>query len=414
MKSQIVIFLIILATSFGVASPVAAHVTRLRRREFTENYSDSESPTSLLDANPVINAPSGGYVFIGGQNGTWFEGGQAPRLERIDLENYSVTPLTPVRSGGTVWGGGFNGSQLLVSGWGSDDASPGPYIWLYNGAIVVTEGSLEDYGQAASWSGGDIFSVSYNGKEWLLSGLGSGVLTSYDPEAPTNHMALATFDGYNFTDLSNIVPEQQDAILYTNAWNGETWLVGGGYKEEGVLFLFNGFNVMDLTPEIEKAVPTFASVQSIGWNGQYWLIGGVGFLAEYDGHTFVDLTQQLKNTVSNDIQSINAISWNSQSWLIGGGTPVAQLTPSHAWVAAYTSSGFVDLSSTLPSYISNATQTSSILTITSANGFWMIGGYSGNQGILFTYNDGFLTDYSRLVSGLTYVDWVSGLQVFAF
>jgi hypothetical protein len=161
-------------------------------------------------------------------------------------------------------------------------------------------------------------------------------------------------------------------------------------------------------------IPNFASVQSIGWNGQYWLIGGVGFLAEYDGHTFVDLTQQLEHTLSNDIQSVNAIAWNGQSWIIGGGTPVAQLTPSHAWVATYSSSGFVDLSSTLPSYLSNVTQTSSILTITSVNGFWVTGGYSGNQGILFAYNNGFLTDYSRIVSGVTYVNWVSSLQVIAF
>ena len=116
-------------------------------------------------------------MFVGGQNGTWFEQGQSPRVYQIYLQNFSSVQLTPVRSGGTVWGGGFNGSQLLISGWGSDDASPGPYIWLYNGASVVTEGSLDDYGQASSWSGGDIFSASYNGKEWLLSGLGSGPLS---------------------------------------------------------------------------------------------------------------------------------------------------------------------------------------------------------------------------------------------
>ena len=320
------------------------------------------------------------------------------------------TERTPVRSGGTVWGGGFNGSQLLISGWGSDDASPGPYIWLYIGASVVTEGSLDDYGQASSWGGGDIFSASYNGKEWLLSGLGSGPLDAYTG----NHMGLGTFNGSVFTDLSSLVPDQQDAILYTNAWNGEYWLVGGGYTRNGVLFAFDGSAIVDLTGQAENAISNFASVQSIGWNSQYWLIGGVGFLAEYDGHNFIDLTQQLEHALSNGIRSVNAIAWNGQSWIIGGGTPVAQLTPSHAWVAAYTSSGFVDLSSTLSSYISSVTQISSILTIASVNGFWMIGGYAGNQGILFAYNDGFLTDYSSLVSGLTYVNWVSSLQVLAF
>jgi hypothetical protein len=227
-------------------------------------------------------------------------------------------------------------------------------------------------------------------------------------------MGLGTFNGSVFTDLSSLVPNQQDAILYTNAWNGEYWLVGGGYLRNGVLFTFDGRAIVDLTGQAESAISNFASVQSLGWNGQYWLIGGVGFLAEYDGHTFVDLTQQLEHTVSSAIQSVNAIAWNGQSWIIGGGTPLAQLTPSHAWVATYTSSGFVDLSSTLPSYVSNVTQTSSILTITSVNGFWMIGGYTGNEGILLAYSDGFFTDYSRLVSGLTYVNWVSSFQVLAF
>ena len=413
MRIQIVIFLIILAASIGTVSPIAAHIRALRRK----GYGSESSPSILLDAAPsMINAPSRGYVFVGGQNGTWFEHGQSPRALRVDLQNFSSVQLTPVRSGGTVWGGGFNGSQLLISGWGSDDASPGPYIWLSNGAHVVTAGSLDNYGQASSWSGGDIFSASYNGKEWLLSGLGSGPFDF--PGLGTylgNHMALGTFNGSVFTDLTSLVPDQNDAILYANAWNGQYWLVGGGYLRNGVLFTFDGNTMVDLTGQAESAISNFASVQSIGWNGSDWLIGGVGFLAEYNGHTFTDLTQQLENTVSNEFQSVNAIAWDGQSWIVGGGTPIAQLTPSsNAWVASYDSAGFADLSYLLPSYVSNATQSSSILTIASANGFWMVGGYSGNQGILFTYTDGFLTDYSSLVSGLTYVDWVSSLQEIAF
>jgi len=416
LRSQVVIFLIILTASIGIVSPVAAHVTRFRRKEFTENYSGPESSTILLDdADPsMINAPSEGYVFVGGQNGTWFEQGQSPRVYQIYLQNFSSVQLNPVRSGGTVWGGGFNGSQLLISGWGSDDASSGPYLWLYNGAQVVTSGSLDDYGQASSWSGGDVFSASYNGKEWLLSGLGSGPLGTYSGSEATNHMSLGTFNGSVFTDFSGFVPNQRDAILYTNAWNGHYWLVGGGYLQDGALFTFNGSTIVDLSEQAENAVHNFASVQAVGWNGQYWLIGGIGFLAEYDGHTFTDLTQQLQNTLSNEFRSVNSIVWNGQSWIIGGGTPVAQLTPSHAWFATYTSPGFVDVSSALPSYVSNGSQSSSILTITSMNGVWVMGGYSGNQGILLAYNDGFVTDYSSLVTGLTYVNWISSLQDLTF
>jgi hypothetical protein len=407
LKIQIAILLIILAAGLGFITPINAHVGLLKMNGVEDS---SEPEPSVMQASPsLIDAPTASYVFAGGQNGTWFEQGQSPRAYQIYLQNYSSVPLTPVRSGGTVWGGGFNGTQLLVSGWGSDDASLGPYISLYNGAQVVTEGSLDDYGQASSWSGGDIFSASYNGKEWLLSGLGSGPLGTYTG----NHMGLGTFNG-SFTDLSNLVPDQRDAILYTNAWNGQYWLIGGGYMEKGVLFTFDGNAIVDLTGQAASAISNFASVQSIGWNGTDWLIGGFGFLAEYDGHNFKDLTQQIQHTLSNEIQSVNAIAWNGQSWLIGGGTPVAQLTPSRAWIAAYASAGFADLSPILPTYVSNATQSSSILTITSVSGGWIIGGYSGKQGIFLAYNDGALIDYSSLISGLTYVNWVSNTQDLTF
>jgi len=357
----------------------------------------------------LINATSVNSVLVGGQNGTWFEPGQSPRLYAVHLQNGSVVPLSPVQSGGTVWGGGFNGSQFLISGWGSDDASGGPYVFLYDGAKVVAEESLDYYGDASSWSGGDVFAASYNGKEWLLSGLGSGPLSSYPVTG--SHMSLGTFNGTVFTDLSNLVPIQQDAILFANAWNGLYWLIGGGDSGNGRIFAFDGGKIVELTTQAKQAIRSFASVQSIGWNGEYWLIGGFGFLAQYDGHNFVDLTQQLKTALrTRNFYSVNAISWNGQSWMIGGGIPVAQVIPSQAWIATYTSAGFVDLSPTLPSYISNATRTSSILTITAAKEFWIIGGYSGDQGTLFVYNDGYVADYSSLVNDMTYVNWASTLQ----
>jgi hypothetical protein len=401
--------------SAGLLIPVAAKLSP-SKNNLTETYTGLESSVVLSDDAPVPlpERTTEAYVFVGGQNGSWFQQGQFPKLDQISLPNYSCIQLDPVSSSGTVWGGGFNGSQLLVSGWGTDDHSFGPYIWLYNGARVVTEGSLDDYGQASSWSGGDIFAASYNGEEWLVSGLGSGQLPSYGDDA-TNHMSLGTFNGSVFTDLSGLVPEQEDAILYANAWNGQYWLVGGGYASTGVLFTFDGNTTVDLTAQAKKAIPDFASVQSIAWNGHYWLIGGVGFLAKYDGHNFVDLTQQLQQVLSTYyFDSVNAIAWNGQSWLIGGGTPIAQLGLSQAWVVADTATGLIDLSSTLPLYIANATQSSSILGITAANGMWFLGGYSNNRGILLTYDEGFLKDYSSLVNGFTYVDWVSTLQVLEF
>jgi len=398
---------LLLLMSASVLIPVAAVLANHNRLARRTEFQIATAPAGEA-ANPITAHPED-YVFVGGQNGSWFGPGQFPLLYQISLADHYAIPLDPVKSGGTVWGGGVNGSQMLVSGWGSDDHSNGPYIWLYNGAHVVTRGSLDDYGNATSWNGGDIFAASYNGKEWLLSGLGSGPLPRYSND-PVNHMSLGTFNGTAFRDLSNLVPDQQDAILYANSWNGQYWLVGGGFVDVGILFTYDGGKIANLTSRAMNAISGFGSVQAIAWNGEYWLIGGVGFLAKYDGRRFVDLTLGLEHSLSTyDFDSVNAIAWNGESWMIGGGAPIAELFPSNAWLVSYDSNGFHNLSSRLPSYISNTD--SSILAITCTNGIWLLGGYSSRNGILLAYNDGILTDYSSLVGDFTYVDWVSTLQV---
>ena len=348
------------------------------------------------------------YIMVGGQNGTWFKLEQAPRLERIDLDNDSVTRLTPVPTQGTVWGGGWNGSEWLISGWGEDYGPNGsnPYIFLYNGVSQVIGGSLDQYQAETTWHGGDIFAASANGDDWLLSGLGSGNLTGY---GHINHMSLSLFDGTHFTDLSSSIPSQRDAILYANVWNGEYWLVGGGYRDSGVLFSFNGRKITDLTSAIAEAVSTFGSVQSIGWNGYYWLIGGEDFLASYDGHRVIDLTPELNTALTESsgcCSSVNAIVWNDGEWILGGGVPIAQTDYSNAWLVKYSTGGFTDLTPEISSTAANVIQDSSILSIAAAGGSLIIGGYLNGEGILYQYQGGAFTNLSHLVSNFTYVNWV--------
>jgi hypothetical protein len=331
-------------------------------------------------------------------------------LERIELSNYSVTALTPVSSEGTVWGGGWNGSQWLISGWGDDGGPNGsdPYIYLYDGRSQVIGGSLDQYEAESSWLGGDIFAASYNGKEWLLSGLGSGLLPSYSDQEK-NHMSLSLFDGFDFTDLSSSVPEQRDAILYTNAWNGQYWLVGGGYDNSGVLFSFDGTNMVDLTTLIGQAVPNFGSVQSLAWNGYYWLIGGRNFLAAYDGYEFTDLTNKLYSVLQLNgacCTAVNAIAWNGAEWMLGGGTPVAQTVSSQAWLVTYSSATFVDLTAEIKPTATDWVPSSSILTITATQHAWIIGGCLNNRGSLYEYSGTSFANLSDLVNNFTYVNWV--------
>jgi hypothetical protein len=371
------------------------------------------------------------YILVGGQNGRWFKEGQNPKLYKLFLSNYATVPLIPVPSEGTVWTGGWNGSQWLISGWGTDPGPSGsnPYLYLYDGEAQVSAGSLNQYAAESSWHGGDIFAATYNGRYWLLSGMGSDSLPGFYAGQPVNHMSLAIFDGNNFTDLSMQVPDQQaDAILYANAWNGTDWLVGGGYAGLGVLFAFNGTRFVNLTNRIAEAVDSFGSVQAIAWNGRYWLIGGVGFLAAYDGDTFIDLTARLQSALGEELihgvavvgdsstggmagsfqLNVNAIAWNGSSWMLGGGSPVAQLIPNVAWLASYTPNGFVDLSFSLPDYVSHPKRFgSSILSISPAGSGWVVGGYSDNHALLLQLRGDSVIDISRLASDMSYVIWVS-------
>ena len=379
-------------------------------------------PNSTKQTTANNHPVSESYILVGGQNGTWFASGQAPRLYKLSLSDYSIKPLLPVTSQGTVWTGGWNGSQWLISGWGTDPGPRGsnPYIYLYDGQNQIVAGALDQSQSESSWKGGDIFAASYNGKEWLLSGLGSGVLTSYEMEA-TNHMSLATFDGYNFTDLSSDIPTYQwDAILYANAWNGNYWLVGGGYEgNEGVLFRYNGTSYTDLSSQLDSVIPQFDSVQAIGWNGEYWLVGGVGFLVKYDGQNFTDLTPELDNAINSRnalhytecCNSVNALKWNGISWIIGGGAPVAVTEPLTAWIVVYNHGTFTDLSSLLPTYVTNPAQNSSILSVTYTDESWFIGGYANDHGMLLSYANSAITDISYLVDdSMSTVNWVGGAE----
>jgi hypothetical protein len=287
-----------------------------------------------------------------------------------------------------------------------------PYLFLYDGNQQVLVNSTL-FNAEASWHGGDVFSVSSNGDSWLLSGLGSDVLPGQF--GPSNHMSLATFNGSNFTDLSNIVPDQQDAILYADAWNGKDWLIGGGYLQTGVLFSYDGSSIIDLTRSVKNAVTNFESVQAIAWNGVYWLIGGIGFLIKYDGQRFVDLTPEINAALTEKdrlIQSccnaVNTIVWNGTTWMIGGGIPIAITSPqSAAWAVTYDGySKFTDLSRFLPSYLTDPVQVSSILTVTYTNGSWIFGGYSDGRGALLFYANNTFDDISDLIGEMSYVNWV--------
>jgi hypothetical protein len=264
---------------------------------------------------------------------------------------------------------------------------------------------------------------------WLVSGMGSGILPSLSftsvskltglegisssaSLSATNHLSVGLFNGTTFLDLSSDLPEEMDGILYANAFNGTTWLIGGGYQNVGVLFSFNGTGFTDLTSGISAAVPSFESIQSIAWNGHYWLIGGIGFLVMYNGSKFTDLTPYLNKaiTLTPGENSVNSIAWNGSTWLLGGGVIVAipYQGMSSAWLASFSNPSTItdETSKFLSSYVQK--DSAAILSIASAKNTWVVGGYSGNQSLLLQIdqNTSAITNLSNLVDDMQYVIWV--------
>jgi len=424
----VVISVIFLLTFFPFASSGMIYLTTTVNSLHSTNF--------VVSTQTFQSRPDPAFIVAGGQQGEWFTDGQYPSLLRITPSSYSPlqfasTSLTTLNGEGSVWSGGFNGSNWLISGWGSGKYL-NPYISLYNES-TTGKTRLGNYSEIANtqeeWAGGDVFAVGWNGTDWLLTGMGSGPLLPGDDS--TNHMSMAILSSNGtFTDISAQIPSQQDLILYANAWNGKYWLVGGGWygSSQGELLVLSGNTITDITNQIASVVHSFNSIQSIVWNGKYFLIGGVGFLAEYNGSTFTDLTPQLNSALTyyhslsaNANNSVNAIAWMGTYWLLAGGTPVAYyqgVSSQSARIASIIpdsdqnlslSTTFKDISSVvIPKSILRIDTNSTLLAMSCLS--WSgcaIGGADSQGGVLLWFDGQKTLDLSpTLNSNMTYVQWV--------
>jgi len=385
-------------------------------------------PEQTTSASDILTLPS--YILAGGQNGLWFYPSQYPELYKVNFSSngHATVPLSTAPGFGTVWSGGWNGSNWLITGWGwGDSEGLNPYFDVYD-SQAQTQLSFSNYTQAGAaeeeWSGGDVFSTTWNGSTWLLTGMGSGVLDPSD--GATNHysMAFLTSNG-TFIDLSQSIPQNQDGILYASAWNGSSWLVGGGYYDFNVGVLYSvspDGNIVDITSLFTQWVHNFNAVQSIAWNGTDWMVGGANFLAEYNPSTgaVYDLTGALDFALNaNDslssllTNSVNSIVWTGKVWMIAGGAPVGYWGTENqtAWVAYLDpqSGKFSDLTSqAIPSSILSGSSMSGILSMACNDIGCVLGGFAGNSPMLIWYNGSGAIDLSNTIpSGdMTYVQWV--------
>ena len=91
--------------------------------------------------------------------------------------------------------------------------------------------------------------------------------------------------------------------VYSVAWNGSYWLIGGEPSSGGVnLVRYDGCSTYT---NLTSNIPSISTVTSIAWNGSYWLIGGASTnpmsLVKYDGTSFTDLASPMLMNVVNSI-----------------------------------------------------------------------------------------------------------------
>ena len=229
-----------------------------------------------------------------------------------------------------------------------------------------------------------VWSTAWNGSTWLIGGSGTNILYSYD--------------GTDFTNLSSHVPGMSD--VYSVAWNSatSTWLIGGdGASNNAVLYSLHGSTYSQLS---SSYISNMSYIWRIATNGSTWLIGGgdnspgqLPVLLSYDGGMgYTPLTSHIPNLDSE----IDSIAWNGSTWLIGGyGTSCLY---SYDGDSTYT-----DLSSYLPD--NNLT----IIGMAWNGSEWLLGGDSGNNSDkLFSYDGG--TTFTDLTSEIPiHVDRVNSV-----
>jgi hypothetical protein len=177
-----------------------------------------------------------------------------------------------------------------------------------------------------------------------------------------------------------------------------TWFQSGQHSKLEQISILD-HSVTQLIPTMEPGV-----VWTGEWNGSQWLISGFGaansevnasnpFIYLYDGHKQILAgTPYLgKQQVSWKGGDVFAASYNGTHWLLTGlgfGTVSGSLKSNRMALGLFDGYHFTDLSSNIPA------QWDAILYANAWNGkYWLVGGgWKGNEGVLFRYDDPHITD----------------------
>ena len=252
-----------------------------------------------------------------------------PPLSELCTRTVAVSNTTALLGNafddGAVWGVGTNATSVLAGG---TEAYAAPTD-INRPALVELEGASRDAKGinlttplGVYFADGGIYAATGNGTTWMIGGQGSTspgaapspVLIEWNSSGVVNLTAeIVPYFG------SAAVPGgPSDLGVWSTAWNGSAWLVGGTGASGAVLLAVRDGEVTPLT----LSVPGDASDDYVivtAWNGTGWLIGGFGILDTYAHGAMTDLLGGSPFAGSG----VYGADWNGTSWLLGGGSPSA-------------------------------------------------------------------------------------------
>jgi hypothetical protein len=222
--------------------------------------------------------------------------------------------------------------------------------------------------------------MKYNGREIIAVGYKS-------PGGGFNPLVFRCRDGL-WTDISTLIPNPTDKILYGVDWDGEKWWIcAEDYNNASCpLYTLDMNNmVVDLTGNINN----MTKMRAIKCGGGRVLVGGwspisIPRLWKIEGDAYTEITGSLQGAVNLD--QIRSLDYYNGLWMIGGMLKLG--FGNQGWLNSWDGTTFTDLSSNLPN---DAQYRGKVDYIEHNASYWVFG--LGTESTLVTYDGSAWTIY---------------------
>jgi len=287
------------------------HFANYSSDPFIDGYTDGQSNVSnYLNLYASEESWHGGDVFDMGWNGTtWLLSGlgsdainySGSRSNHMSLATFNDSDFQdlsghiPKQEDYILYANAWNGKYWLVGGGYLGKGR----LFMYNGSVLT---DLNSSIIRAVPSFRSVQSIAWNGQYWLIGGI--GFLARFDG----SHFIDLTAQLNSALNSSN--PLSSRNAVNSIAWGGKYWLLGGGAPVAIVSLTSKAWfasyeEVNSQFKDLTKSLPTnvsaahVSSVLSLAYAGDSWAIGGYentsGMLLLFNGSDVDDLSPLIQN-----------------------------------------------------------------------------------------------------------------------